>query len=241
MGEKAGAICCFKDKKTLKLWLPFIFMGILIVAALSICFGVHFGNGRHKITLDKKSIQYRFPNTNFDECCNTRAKREDYLGACSKLFEKNENDDIKCVKVTKGSAIVTFESTKPKFEDRVEKAFQKNEPILINGNSTEGGYLYVKDSNEDKLHRQIQDAKKERDDAQADLKDERKANGLLKSKVEDLTQNNTTLITDNADLTQRNETLNTKIEDKDEDIKEKEKTIRDLNDSLEGSVDKKDL
>merc|ERR1712072_700929 len=234
MGEKAGAICCFKDKKTLKLWLPFIFMGILIVAALSICFGVHFGNGRHKITLDKKSIQYRFPNTNFDECCNTRAKREDYLGACSKLFEKNENDDIKCVKVTKGSAIVTFESTKPKFEDRVEKAFQKNEPILINGNSTEGGYLYVKDSNEDKLNRKIQDVTKACNEAQAELKDERKAN-------EDLTRRNGTLNTEIADLTQRNETLNTKIEEKDEDIKEKDKTIRDLNDSLEESVDKKDL
>jgi hypothetical protein len=101
---------------------------------LGVILSVNFGNAT------STTIEFRFPNTTFDNCCNTTDKKKEYLIGCNKIFD--EQDSIKCLNVTEfeGSAIVTTKSKNPNHESILKKKYIAAKHV--NNHSTENGYVY---------------------------------------------------------------------------------------------------
>ena len=78
---------------------------------------------------------YRFPNTSFDDCCANRKNRRTYLEACNNILKK---DDIECVEVIRGSAIIITKSANPDHKNIICDKFAKIKNL--NKHSTEKGY-----------------------------------------------------------------------------------------------------
>jgi len=113
----------YSHEKKMIFWLPiggstFI---ILLLAMIALCFV--FGETKNYDEVNGHTYtthRFRFPDTKFDECCGNEEKKRMYLDACNENFK---NDNIKCVNVTRGSAIVTTKSTNPKHESIIRNKF----------------------------------------------------------------------------------------------------------------------
>jgi len=115
----------YSHEKKMIFWLPiggstFI---ILLLAMIALCFV--YGETKNYDEVNGHTYtthRFRFPDTKFDECCGNDEKKRTYLEACNENFKK---DNIKCVNVTRGSAIVTTKSTNPKHESIIRNKFAK--------------------------------------------------------------------------------------------------------------------
>jgi len=103
-------------------------------------------NGKWKGTfptcLLTPTLKWKFPKADFNKCCSTIEKKQNYLQKCNKIFNK---ENISCVGVTEGSIIVELKSTRIDFEKGVKKCLSGVNDIA--GNTTQNHDKY--DPNKD--------------------------------------------------------------------------------------------
>jgi len=133
------------DEGKVIFWTPivvsiFIIIAIGVIALCLINWNTYDTENNGPYTTHK----YRFPETNFDDCCVEPENKRAYLEACSQLFK---NDKIKCTNVIRGSAIITTESTNPKHEKIILNTFSKLKHIH-NHSALNGHYYGEKEEKE---------------------------------------------------------------------------------------------
>jgi len=193
------------SEKTKRLWLPIAALIILLIIVLvAIGCTLRTGNPDTEQNVIHTTHRYRLPETDFDDCCGGEEKKRTYLEACT---EKFKDDDIQCISVTRGSAIITTQSTNTNHKEIVTKKLGELTSIL--NHSVKGAYYYgEKEEKEEKEKKQKQDEIE-----------------TLKSKVKSL---QTTLEGKNGEVADQKK----KIEELREDAKNKEPVITGNNEEI---------
>jgi len=163
------------SEKTKRIWLPIAALIILLIIVLvAIGCTLRTGNPDTEQDVIHTTHRYRLPHTNFDDCCGGEEKKRTYLEACT---EKFKDDDIQCIFVTRGSAIITTQSTNPNHKEIVTKKLGELTSIL-NHSVKEAYYYGEKEEKEEK-------EKKEKKQKQAEIKDLKSKVDSLQTKLED--------------------------------------------------------
>jgi len=163
------------SEKTKRIWLPIAALIILLIIVLvAIGCTLRTGNPDTEQDVIHTTHRYRLPHTNFDDCCGGEEKKRTYLEACT---EKFKDDDIQCIFVTRGSAIITTQSTNPNHKEIVNKKLGELTSIL-NHSVKEAYYNGEKEEKEEK-------EKKEKKQKQAEIKDLKSKVDSLQTKLED--------------------------------------------------------
>jgi len=121
---------------------------------------------------------YRFTETDFDDCCGNDLKKSAYLKACNHEFKE---DNIECVNVIPGSAIVITQSENPDHKKILLEKFSKMK--TLNGHSTDNGHHMSEDAvKAHKAENKIQELQREIDEKNA------KINALSKEHTNQITE-----------------------------------------------------